>query len=89
MAPAFRTRAGADEAIGGSFLARFASVCSGERVRVFLLGENLAVCRFRLGEQTVTVYRAQFPKCGVAPYEDAHFALQVSAGAVASAQFTC
>lgn len=76
MAPAFRTRAGADEAIGGSFLARFASVCSGERVRVFLLGENLAVCRFRLGEQTVTVYRAQFPKCGVAPYEDAHFALQ-------------
>ncbi|XP_077487277.1 uncharacterized protein LOC144098467 isoform X2 [Amblyomma americanum] len=77
MAPALRARASADEAIGASFfLARFASVSSEERVRVFLSRENLIVCRFRLGERTVTVYRVRFPKCGVSSYEDPHFALQ-------------
>lgn len=78
MAARLRARAGADDARATSlYLARFACTSPGERLRAFPSGEELIVCRFRLNQPVVSVYKARFAKCATSVW-GARFTFQVS-----------
>lgn len=55
--------------------ARFAGVSPNEKIRAFLARGNLTLCRFRLGQPAVVVYKAVFPTCSRG---DARLTFQVS-----------
>lgn len=56
--------------------ARFAGVSPNEKIRAFLARGNLTLCRFRLGQPAVVVYKAVFPTCSRG---DARLTFQVRA----------
>lgn len=81
MAARLRARAGADDARAAAsiYLARLACTARDERVRLFPFGEVLVVCRFRLDQPAVTVYKVRLSKFAAPVQQGAHkFTFQVS-----------
>lgn len=81
MAAPLHARAGSDDARAAASisLARFACTSPFERVRVFHFGDVLTVCKFRLGQPAVTVYKVRLSKCAAPVQQGIHkFTFQVS-----------
>lgn len=74
MAAPLRARAGSDDARAAASisLARFAYTSPFERVRVFPFGDVLTVCKFRLGQPAVTVYKVRLSKCAAPVQQGIH-----------------